>query len=728
MLIASIFALEGFVILNCSTLGSFNPPEIKLPDPQPWPSVACSEIELERLHNAYKSNGIEHEIIAKRIQRADQALKNDLEFPPEGGQHNQWYQCDKCQIALKTVDDTHHICPKCNTVYSGYPYDNVIYSRKHSRLTNDMYACAWAYAITNETKYAKRVRDTLVGYAERYMSYPYHSANMGKKTDKPSASGGHVFEQTLNEASWMHQVCTAYDLVRKSDVFSESDHRAICDDLLMKVYENIAKHKAGKSNWQTYHNSAFMYIGGVLNKVELIRQALEDKENGFYFQMNVSVLPGGMWYENSWGYHFYTLGAVQQIIETARRLGIDLYSIPQVKEMYMVAMDYQMADGTLPRFGDSTTMRISGWAYESAYHKWKDPLFLSVLPQSPTWDSILYGRKEFKKDSAKEIEFKSMLKEGAGYAILQSNGEKGRSSAVLVFSPFGGFHGHFDKLSFVYYAMNKELGYDPGRAVSQAYRLPIHRDWYRATISHNTVLVDRKSQGESDGTSEFFFTNSEISYASAYTDKAYPGILHRRLLILRPSFLVVADVLKATDGKDHIFDWMYHNLGEEISSSAVKKSDKAIEGQGFEYISDQKTGISNDLIRATIMTGKDRVEVVVNAEENSAILTGFGAGESILHKVPLIFVTRNGKEARFSAVIEPVIGDNNSQIENISFVDNETGGYLITVQLKDGSEEIYAYDPEKKSRAVKGIKTNSGLLCLRREVSGDYVILSDNDK
>ena len=79
------------------------------------------------------------------------------------------------------------------------------------------------------------------------------------------------------------------------------------------------------------------------------------------------------------GYHFYTLGAVQRIVETARRLGFDLYTTPKVKEMYTVAMDYQMADGSLPRFGDATTTGISGSRYESAYHYWRDPIFLSVL-------------------------------------------------------------------------------------------------------------------------------------------------------------------------------------------------------------------------------------------------------------------------------------------------------------------------------------------------------------
>jgi len=699
--------------------------EIKLPEPQPWPSVACTTNELERLRSAYKSDGPEHEAVARRVRGAEPALDRDVEFPPEGGQHNQWYQCEKCQIALETVDDTHHRCPRCGEVYSGYPYDNVIYSRKHNRLTRDMETCAWAYAITGEEKYAQRAREILVGYAQRYTSYPYHSANMGKKTDKPSRSGGHVFEQTLNESSWMLSVCNAYDLIRLSEVLSESDHQAIREDFLLKVYENIAKHRAGKSNWQTYHNSAFMLIGGVLNEVDLVRQAIEDGENGFHYQMEVSVLPGGMWYENSWGYHFYTLGAVQRITETARRLGIDLYSAPQVKDMYTVAMDYQMADGTLPRFGDATTSRISGGLYEPAYHQWKDTLFLSVLPSTPTWHSILYGRTDNPKAAGKSLELRSVLKSGAGHAILRTDGEKGKSSAVLTFGPFGGFHGHFDKLSFVYFGMDKELGYDPGRARSQAYRLPVHRNWYRATTSHNTVLVDRKSQEGVEGTHELFPASQELSAVAAHTDTAYDGILHRRLLILRPGFLVVADVLTASDDKSHTFDWMYHNLGSRISADAANQANDAPEGQGFEYIEDVRSGKSDATIRATVFMDEDRVEVMVNGEPGSGVLVGTGVGESVIERVPLIFVTRSGQEARFAATIEPVTGDQTAEIEDVAFLDHETSGYLIRIRMRDGGEEVYAYDPEGIARNVEGIETQSKLLCLRRESVGDYHVLSE---
>ena len=115
------------------------------------------------------------------------------------------------------------------------------------------------------------------------------------------------------------------------------------------------------------------------------------------------------------------------------------------------------------------------------------------------------------------------------------DGPEGTASAVLTYGPFGGGHGHFDKLSFVYFAMGEEQGYDPGRSRSQAYRLPVHRNWYRATVGHNTVAVDRESQEGVEGALELFLSNSKVSAAAANTDLAYEGVMHHRLVVLRPT-------------------------------------------------------------------------------------------------------------------------------------------------------------------------------------------------
>jgi hypothetical protein len=179
---------------------SLSVPRVELPRPEKHPMIACTPEELGRLKAAYAGNGREQEAVARVIIAAGGQLGRPVVFPPRGGQHNQWYQCDKCQIGLKTVDATHHQCPRCKTVYSGEPYDDVLFAHVHNRNLRAMSGAAWAYAITGEEKYATLAAQVLVGYASRYKKYPYHDS--GAKTGKQaSKSGGHLFEQTLNEAS-----------------------------------------------------------------------------------------------------------------------------------------------------------------------------------------------------------------------------------------------------------------------------------------------------------------------------------------------------------------------------------------------------------------------------------------------------------------------------------------------------------------------------------------------
>ncbi|MCH2665689.1 heparinase II/III family protein [bacterium] len=650
-----------------------------------WPIVACTPEELSRLRTAYEEGGERGEVVARVVEQADKALRRTISFPPEGGQHNQWYQCDRCQIGLETVDDTHHKCLKCGEIYLGYPYDNVIYSKKFHGLTRDMNRCAWAFALTGKLTYAQKARDILVEFAERYETYPLHSANQGKRDDPLRNSSGHIFEQTLNEASWTESVVETYDLARQSDAFSSTDHVTI-RTFLRALAANIWKHKAGKSNWQTYHNSAFILIGGVLGDDVLVERALTDPGNGHDYQMDVSVLPGGMWYENSWSYHFYTLGAVERVIETGRRLGIDLYQDPRVKSMYTVAMDYVMADGTLPRFGDALTTGTQGHRFETAYHYWKDPAFLAVLPEGPTWDSILLGRDEIPPESSTRRS--SELKKGAGHAILRVSGPDGPSSAVMTFGPFGGFHGHFDKLSFVYFSVHKELGYDPGRAKSQAYRLPIHRNWYRATTSHNTVMVDRDSQEGAEGVGEWFGHNDDLAAAVARVDSAYEGVTHRRMLVLRPGYLLVVDELKDRSGRERVYDWLYHNVGQSISSDTAEKESSPPEGQGFEFIEEVRTGVTDGLIRASVDMNGDAADIVIDGQEGSTVLIATGVGESVLDRIPMVMVTRRGTSARFGAVVEPRKGAGQSRMD---LVTAEEEGLSATVQLTDGSQERFTY-------------------------------------
>ena len=660
------------------------------------PVVACTPEELGRLRAAWNQTGPAHDVLAGILSRADRAIKQPLSFPPRGGQHNQWYQCDACQIGLKTLDDAHHQCPRCKKVYTGEPYDDVVFERRHGTNLRNMADAAWAWAITGRKEYAEFAAKVLLGYAERYTKYPYHSNTIGKDTAK-SRSGGHLFEQTLNEAASMSlEIAPAYDLIHDSGVLSAQDHEAIRTGLILPMLRNIDKNKSGKSNWQTWHNAAFIWGGGVLGDEAWVHQAIEDPANGFAFQMRASVSSDGMWYENSWGYHFYTLHALVLMAEGGRRLGVDLWSHPTLRRMFTLPVRCTMADGSLPRFGDDVNSSAlgSGWLLEAAWHATKDPALEPLLPGSPDLQAVLFGRTPVPHDRPR-IEGSEVLR-GAGHAILRTCGEAGLSAAIT-FGPYGGFHGHFDKLTFVFFGWGKELGVDPGRAASQAYRLPVHTHWYKATLGHNAVLVDAAPQRPAEGELEAFGAAESYAAVVASCGAAYPGVRHRRLLCMTPTYLAVLDDLAAD--KERRFDWIYHNRGSAVRCAAATKDDTLGETYpGREYVHHVRSGTADGPLRIEFAGDGVTTHLVAAPQPQTEVRIGDGVGASIEDRVPLAMLTRRGAAARFACVLEPVATDRPPAVTGVAL--DETGGTIRITITRTGATQADICTLDASSRTT----------------------------
>jgi hypothetical protein len=484
-------------------------------------------------------------------------------------------------------------------------------------------------------------------------------------------SGGHLFEQTLNEAaSLASDIAPACDLIW--DALSDAERAALRDGLLVPMLKNMDKHKAGKGNWQTWHNAGMIAGGAVLGDAAWVEKAIAQPHNGFADQMKVSVSDEGMWYENSWGYHFYTLHAMTLIAEYARRLGIDLWSHPTLRKMFTLPVHYTMADGSLPRWGDDVRASASGagWLMEYSYAATRDPDLLPLLPQAPYWQSVLFGR-----DTALKAEPPTLTSK-----VFHSAG----LTAAFTFGPYGGFHGHFDKLSFVLFGHKEELGVDPGRAASQAYRLPIHRNWYKPTLSHNAVLVDMLAQQPATGKLELFATNEEYAAVAASCDAAYPGVKHKRLLVLTPSYLLILDRLSAD--KPRRFDWVYHNRGTAIECDAAKEPGKAPDKfVGMEYLQNIKAGTTDGPIRVQFPGKAATTHLTLAAAEKTEVLTGDGPCASILDRVPMVVVTREGTWAMFAVVIEPVLNGRKPTVRDVTLV---PAGNTTTVRRADGTDTI----------------------------------------
>jgi len=665
----------------------WQPPRVTLPQPLRHPAIACTPEELSRLQAAYRGSGPEHRVVAEVVQHAAKNLGQPLTFPPRGGQHNQWYQCEACQLGLKTIDDTHHQCPRCQKVYSGEPYDDVIFARQHVGNLQHMADAAWAYAITGEERFAKAAAAVLLGYAERYSKYPYHSASRSVLSGR---SGGHLFEQTLNEANHMaEQIAPAFDLIHDAPGLTDADRAAIRNGLIVPMLENMDRNKAGKSNWQTWHNAGLLAGGAVLGDERWVAKAIGDPKNGFIFQMQASVSAEGMWYENSWGYHFYTLGALVRIVEGARRLGIDLWSHPALKKMFTLPIEYALPDGSLPRFGDDvrTSARAASEYLEYAWPVSRDPSLLPYLNERPTWNSILLGRRPEPRPATPQLD--SRLFPSAGHAVLRTAGP-GQLAAAMTFGPYGGFHGHYDKLSFVFFGYGCELGVDPGRAASQAYRLPIHSRWYKASLGHNLVLVDRASQRAAAGELECFSGTSDpagvCAVAVARCQEAYPGVLHRRLLCLLSDYLLVVDQLSSD--RPRRFDWVYHNRSSAVeAAAATQAADLSQAFAGAEYLANVKTGSTDGAIAVRFDGASVSVHALVAADGDSEVLTGDGVGASILDRVPLVMIGRHGTAACFAAALEPVPADQSPTITSVK-QDVSSDHVRITVQKGNRVDQV----------------------------------------
>jgi hypothetical protein len=665
------------------TYGEFDP---KVLSESKHPYLICTAEELSRLREAYHSQSADRRVAAAYVKESERFIDGPIVFPPRGGQHNQWYQCDKCQIALKTIDETHHRCPKCGKIYSGPPYDDVIFSKQHSRNLHRMLTAAWAYAISGHEKYADYAAKVLLGYAGRYKNYPYHSASMETTSSWGRRAGGHLFEQTLNEASSLATtIGPAYDLIHDSEVLTQAQHNKIRQGLLLPMLNNIGRNKAGKSNWQIWHNAAMLWGGALVNEPEWIEKAINTEGNGFYYQMDVSVSKEGMWYENSWGYHFYTLSALVNMAETARHLGIDLWSDARLKRMFTLPVYYTMANGMLPRFGDDVNSSVKriGRLLEPAYHAYQDPQMLPLLPDRPSLDAIKFGRSAQKETGLPELE--SMVFKDAGHAILRTHG-RAELTAAMTFGPYGGFHGHYDKLSFVFFGFGGELGVDPGRARSQAYRLPIHTNWYKATISHNTVLVDGRSQKPASGKLRLFECENDYTVAAASCTEAYPGVEHTRWLVMTDIYLLIFDALESDT--EHHFDWIYHNRGDKDVCDAAR-NDVKLTGKytGGEYIRDCRQSITADMVRIRFENPNVTTYMTMVGLEDTVVTVGNGVGASINDRVPMTMIGRNGRSVYFAAVLEPVIAGSKPHVTGIRY-DGENGSPTITVEKDRQADKV----------------------------------------
>ena len=335
-------------------------------------------------------------------------------------------------------------------------------------------------------------------------------------------SGARVLSQTLDESGWLVDMAWAYDLVAGSGALSAGELATVEEGLLRACASTIKRHDSGMSNWQAWHNAAMAAAGRALEDPRWVAHAVWGP-SGFAFHMDESVLEDGFWYESSWGYHFYTLTPMTYLAELGARGGFPLYDDPSLQSMYTAPVQFAPPDLVLPSFNDSGSVdlrRSASWRMEAAYKAYGDPLYAVPLVGETRREQALFWGAEALPEEAIGVE-ESLLFPDSGYAVVRGGREGDPWYLALDYGTHGGWHGHYDKLGYVFFARGELLALDPG---SHSYALPLHDTWDRSTVAHNTIVVDETDQREATGEVLQFRPSQLATWVRASAGPVYENI------------------------------------------------------------------------------------------------------------------------------------------------------------------------------------------------------------
>ncbi len=560
------------------------------PPPRNSPRMLLTSGDFDRMNQWASKHSWARWNRSKILDRADSWRQsflseyglNEIAAPTEGGQWVLYYVCPIHGVNLVFHPRMTHQCPVDGEILTGWPYDQVIYARQHLDLARHARDAGLAYNLTLNPTYARDVREILLLYANAYPGYPVHDI-----TDKPSIKGGRVLAQTLDEAVWLIDAAWAYDLIASSGTLSAAEMEAIENNLLLPCALLIKRHNTGMEGWQVWHNAAMTAAGRATNDPTLVAFAINGERGGFHRHMAEGVLSDGFWYEGSWGYHMYELTPLTYMAEMGERGDFPLYPDPALKKMYKAPILFAAPDLTLPAFNDAAAVDLAGsagWRFEGACRAYGDPTLALPLLQRPRGEEALFWGLEELPRTAPPVTG-SMVFEGSDYTVLRDGLASDPWYLALDYGPHGDWHGHYDKLGFVFYARGELLGIDPG---SHSYALALHDTWDRSTVAHNTVVVNETDQKEATGNLERFIDLGVCSFTRASAGEAYEEAALTRNLVMVEGYVLDRFEVRAWTGAQHKYDWIYHNPGELSHNLTTSPYSSFPDEGGYQHLSNNR--------------------------------------------------------------------------------------------------------------------------------------------
>ena len=621
------------------------------------------------------------------------------------------------------------------------------------------------FQITGDEKYAIYVRDMFLEYADLYPTLDRHP-------QPRSYARGKLFWQCLNDANWLVYSSQAYDCIY--DWVDAETREKLNNDLFRPMADFLSVETPQFfnriHNHSTWGNAAVGMIGLVIDDDELVNRALygldsvfiadfikdndggnirlpDQDDAGFLAQIDHSLSPDGYYTEGPY-YQRYAMSPYLLFAQALANAKPEM-KILEYKDGALIKAVYALLDqtNTAGEFfpindavkGMSVLSRELITAVSLAYHFDGEKAgllpYLNLqerVPLNETGVTAAIGLRTF--DQNAPIKRQSIeLSDGANgdegaLGIIRAGADNEEQCIVMKYTKQGMGHGHFDKLSYLYYHDEKEVLQDYGSArwvnIEQKNGggyLKENKTWAKQTVAHNTVVINGRSQYDAN-TQEadkyhsdpylFEVNNQEIQVMSAKENNAYTDIaMQRTVAMIQHEELqkpLVLDIFRIDAAEENEYDLPFYYLGDVLTTNFPYKNELELkpmgEKFGYQHLWQEATGKSEESIsQMSWFNGKTFYSLTTESTANdNLIFTRLGANDSEYHlkRIPGFLIRRSNTAATtFTSTLE-VHGDYSpvseiavnsySSVKNIITLRSDSEYSVGEVELVSGTKVLFA--------------------------------------
>ena len=674
--------------------------------------------------------------------------RNDVELIKSEGSKSETFS-----NALKSLQDGVDLAiaspidvPVPKDAGGGYTHE------QHKRNYNTIYGAGVLYQLTGEDKYLQHAKALFMAYVELYPTLAEHP-------EKKEQSPGRLFWQSLNETVWLVYSIQGYDAIVDGLTIEE---RTLIEEKLLRPVAHFLSEESPQV-FNKIHNHGTWAVAGVgmtgfvLNDQELVDKALlgldEMGDAGFFKQLDALFSPDGYYTEGP----YYQRYALMPFVLFAKAIHNNepQHKIFEYRDGVLLKAIYATAhlsyndfffpiNDALKDKGLDTIELVHGISI--AYGITNDAALMDISKRQHTVSITGDGLKLAKgidEGLAKPFPFKSMqLRDGkagdeGALAIFRSGFEEGHQALVVKNTSQGMGHGHFDKLSWLYYDNGREIVTDYGAArflnVESKYGghyLPENDAWAKQTIAHNTLVVDGKSHFNGEWkesqkvapTVRFTETGNNIDITQASRSKAYDDVLMTRTMALLKhkslSKPLVVDVMKAQSDKPHRYDLPIHYKGHITNLTfPTKSASNAMaalgDENGYQYLWKRASGESGDSLPQITWINDAYFYTASYAKNDNQgfIFTQLGANDpdfnlrpeqAVIQRASSVknhtFFTVLEKHGEYNPALEYTL-DSDSNIQQLTLIEGEHVDFA-QIDLKSGKQLglAIAYTGDERSK------------------------------